>query len=161
MNPDIPLRDIHAAAVASWWPLAPLVWVLLGVVLIAVVVAGVIGFRRWRRALRKRALLLHLDALRTDFVQHRDRAQLAQNLSQWLRRLLLHKGGQPATEIAALTGERWSAHLAAPFAEDPRLLSAATQIASQPWHAQPTLEEDAVFDLAEAWVDHLSSAGYV
>lgn len=161
MNDELPLRDIHAAAIADWWPLAPLSWVLLLLLFAALTVALVAALRRWFRARRRRAMLNDLEQLRTAFGDQHSSVQLAQGLSQWLRRLLLHRGGPEAGQVAGMTGARWSGHLAGPFSDDQRLVAAAEQIASQPWQAKPTLDDVAAFDLARAWIDRLSQADHV
>ena len=57
MDPqDIPLRDIHMPNLISWWPLASGWWVLLGVVVATVTIAGAIGWWRKRHRVRRAAL---------------------------------------------------------------------------------------------------------
>jgi hypothetical protein len=52
------LRDIHQPPSPPWWPPAPGWWVVIAA---AVLVAGVLAYRAWRRRARRRALAALFD----------------------------------------------------------------------------------------------------
>ena len=95
------LRDIHLPTAIGWWPLAPLYYVVIAVVLCATVVASVWGWRRRRR-------LRYVRQAQRQFAELCDRpstAEVAAALSYLLKQLcLLHFPDEP---VAELHGERW------------------------------------------------------
>jgi hypothetical protein len=109
MDPqDIPLRDIHMPNLISWWPLASGWWVLLGVVVATVTIAGAIGWWRKRHRVR-RAALREFSGIEKNFAEHRDTHRLARDLSRLTRRTAL--AYCPGQGTAALTGAAWIDHL--------------------------------------------------
>jgi len=161
MGDSMPLRDIHAAMPAQWWPFAPLVWVLLGVALVGLIVVLVASWRRWRRRRRRQVLVDDLNRLQTHFTSHQDRPRLARELSEWMRRLLLYRSGMLHKGVAGLSGKAWRDILLAPFVDNARLSTAAAQLCEAPWQASGAFDEAAAFDLAIAWVDRLTEQGNV
>jgi hypothetical protein len=99
--PDLLLRDIHAPPAPSWWPPAPGWWWLAAGVLL---VAALMGWRRWRRLrARKRAEALFDAAVAAAPTP----AQRIAAISGLLRRAAkLHAPG-----AERLAGESWLQHL--------------------------------------------------
>ncbi|MEM1261104.1 MAG: DUF4381 domain-containing protein [Pseudomonadota bacterium] len=121
MDPQaLPLKDIHMPPAASWWPLAPLTWVLIGVVLVVACsivwqltrhgrqtryrwMAAWYARRRrsdWRRAVRQR-----LQTLRSAYAQNGNDQALLSGLSMLLRRALITEVGRQ--RAAAPIGDDW------------------------------------------------------
>jgi len=99
------LRDIHLPPEPGWWPPAP-GWWLLALLVIVLIVAVALKLRNMRRRRRRdREIMsefdLHVQRARGDS------ARLAQELSQFLRRLAIREN--PAT--AGWQGQRWLAYL--------------------------------------------------
>ena len=86
------LRDIHVPP-ASWWPPAPGWWILAVLLLLVLIllVWWLRGLGRKRRV--RRVLERELERIRHDFEQTGDRARLAAELSQLLRRAVRLRGG--------------------------------------------------------------------
>ncbi len=156
MGDQLPLRDIHAALPADWWPPSPALWLLLGLAAVLILVGLAKLIASQRRARRRRALLSDLARLSGRFETHQDELQLARELSEWLRRLVLFRGGFDQSAVAGLSGAHWAKLLAAPFAANPRLRQAASDISTAPWRAAVDWDRAAAIELATAWVDHLT-----
>lgn len=156
MNSELPLRDIHAAVAAPWWPLSPLAWSLLAVLLIALTVVLWLAAARLARRRRQQALLNDLAALRAQLNEHQDRARLLRDVSEWLRRLLRFKATEAEASATATSGDRWQQTLLAPFPDHAEHRAAANALSEQLWRASPTFQEDQIFALAADWVNHLT-----
>ena len=114
-EPPLTLRDIHLPDPLSWWPPAPGWWVVTGLLVITLGLAG--SYWRWRRSSRTRALALRaLAEMVTAHARHRNDARLARALSALLRRATLAQlpprtasgtRTAPRHEVAGLTGEAW------------------------------------------------------
>ncbi|MEM8981683.1 MAG: DUF4381 domain-containing protein [Pseudomonadota bacterium] len=121
MDPQaLPLRDIHLPPPASWWPLAPLTWLLIALLLLIVcsVIWQLTGHGRrtryrwirawysrqqqfgWRRVVRQR-----LKELRVQYRQSGDGQALVSGLSTLLRRALISQIGRH--RAAASVGDDW------------------------------------------------------
>ena len=161
MGDSLPLRDIHAALPAQWWPLSPLVLILLGVALLGLLLAMFFVWQRWRCRRRRQLLVDDLGRLQSGFENHQDRMLLARELSEWLRRLILYRSGMTRAAVAGLAGSAWRDILLGPFADNARLSTAAAQISEAPWQAQGEFDDNAAFDLALAWIDRLTEQGRV
>ncbi|WP_426702047.1 DUF4381 domain-containing protein [Rhodanobacter sp. Col0626] len=84
-GPD--LRDIHLPPDPSWWPPAS-GWWMLAALLLVIVLVGAWYWRRYRRVLRQRRLvLLELDQLASRYALDGDHAALASAMHQLLRRV--------------------------------------------------------------------------
>ena len=92
------LHDIIVPEPVSWWPLAPGVWVLLGVATVVVLVLTWRALRSWRTNAYRRAGL----ALLTD-------AGTAHDISVILKRVAL--AAFPREQVASLYGTEWIAFL--------------------------------------------------
>lgn len=92
----VSLHDIVVPQAASWWPLAPAVWVVVTLVLAVLLVAGVLLWRYQQRRKAKKAALKRLPAL-----ANADHHQLTLLLKQACIAYY------PRTRIAALSGPQW------------------------------------------------------
>ena len=63
MNPLDQLKDIKTASTVDWWPLSWGWWVLIGVVVMLIIVAGVYCWKRYRFNHTKRQAIASLMAL--------------------------------------------------------------------------------------------------
>jgi hypothetical protein len=103
-NQPLPLHDIHLPQAISWWPPAPGWWYLLGLT----VVLTVLGYAIWRwykkGALRREAVN-KLVGLEKKYKKTGNHAELAQDLSILLRRIVI--SSQNKDIAAGLTGEKW------------------------------------------------------
>ncbi|KRE85550.1 hypothetical protein ASG75_08185 [Rhodanobacter sp. Soil772] len=102
------LRDIHLPPEPSWWPPAP-GWWLLAVLALALLLAGIWWWRRYRRALRqRRQVLRELDLLAQQHQRDGDGLALASALHQLLRRV----ARQHDVQAARQRGDAWRQTLA-------------------------------------------------
>ena len=152
MNPELPLRDIHAAAAPPWWPPAPGWWVVAALVLLLLIWVGIKAVQRIRIRRHRAALLQELDALVAAHAET-DLAYL-RAVADFCKRLLLHEGAR--VDIAVASGETLAEALSGPWADDDRYRTAARSLAVDQYRSTVTgLERDAVHDLARAWVDRV------
>ncbi len=112
MNPTDPLaelRDIHLPDPVSWWPPAPGWWIAAVIVLAGTVWAIHRLIRLWRREAPRRIALRELRRIADAYAENNNTEQLAQNLSQLLRRFALARFDRHT--VAGLCGEPWRVFL--------------------------------------------------
>ncbi|MFC4258603.1 DUF4381 domain-containing protein [Marinobacter lacisalsi] len=101
------LRDIQPPPPAGFWPLAQGWWVLAALVMVTVIVAIVVGWRRYRRHAPKRAALARL--YRYSVPDHPGPDWYA-GLNRLLKEAALAR--HPAEQPAGLSGDQWVRFLA-------------------------------------------------
>lgn len=102
--PGLDLRDIHAAAEPAFWPPAPGWWLLAGLGLFVILVAGRWLVRRIRRQRYQRQLLKELDRL-GDSYSEKSVAEFLTAQSTLMRRIALQRYSRE--RVASLTGSAW------------------------------------------------------
>lgn len=149
MRPDLPpLHDIHLPAQPSWWPPAPLWWVL-GVVLLVSLALAVLRLRRALQRWRWRRLWLHeLDVIARHHAQHGELARTAAAVSQLLRRATLVIDAN----AAALSGERWLAFLARQPGGAVFAGSVGRTLLGAPWQAHAEGGAGELVDATRYWL---------
>jgi len=94
------LRDIHLPKEPSWWPLAIGWWIVIGGVMIALMIGGII-FLKWYRHPRQYALR----ELKKTYTESPNIVLLARQISILLKRIALMQ--YPRTKVATLSDEKW------------------------------------------------------
>ncbi len=94
------LNDIVLPSPVAWWPPAPGWYLLFALVLVVLLVAGVLQWRRWRNNRYRREALAELSAIRASAS-----AGQLHRLPELLKRTALSVW--PRSEVAALTGPDW------------------------------------------------------
>lgn len=107
MNPEEllkQLRGIHEPAPPSWWPLGIGWWLSLTLLLLIVVAA--IYTTRWRirSTACRRMARLQLKKLVADYEHHQRKGDLARNLAELIKRVLLARNNR--SDVASLTQSR-------------------------------------------------------
>ncbi|MGU3492774.1 DUF4381 domain-containing protein [Xanthobacteraceae bacterium A53D] len=105
-DPLLSLRDIHLPPPVSFWPPAPGWWMLLGLIVLAALIAAILEWRR-RQTLAYRALR-ELDAIAKDQTTYADARAVGAAAAVLVRRILVTRSQKDA---AVLTGEGWPAFL--------------------------------------------------
>ncbi|HFB64918.1 MAG TPA: DUF4381 domain-containing protein [Aeromonadales bacterium] len=104
MNPQqLPLRDIHLPATVDWWPLAPIWWVLLALVIVTPV--AIIQYRKWKQARFITIALNQFCSIKQHYQQHQDSSRYIKELSILLRQCVMTLASRGQT--ASVTGEKW------------------------------------------------------
>lgn len=161
MNPDaaeLPLRDIHAAATQPWWPPAPGWWLLA---LIGLVIAFWVTRRLWRRYQSwrlRQALKLEFEGILSHYESSRDAWRMLSDTATFLRRLLVHIGGQGAQ--AGVVGEEWANHLSTVAPGDTQIHQLCRDLANKAY-GQTVEEVDSkgLSHLANCWIDRCVPQG--
>lgn len=150
MTPDLSqLRDIHLPPPVSWWPPAP-VWWLIPVICLFVCAAVYLLYRRRKLDQWRRSALLELARLR-----HQPSHLAVSALSVLLRRVAISRFSPQ--DVASLSGEQWLAFLdktggAGFMSAQGRLLVVAPYV--QEMHIAPA-EMEKLFMLCERWISQL------
>lgn len=108
MNPQLPnastLRDIHLPDAVSWWPPAIGWWLLGGIILLVIFFTP--RFIRYLtfKPLNK-VIANAYQTIITEYQHHNDSTRLVQDLSKFLRQIVMTYAGRESS--AQLTGEQW------------------------------------------------------
>lgn len=105
------LADIWIPAPVPWTPQTSGWAVLGGIILVAIVWAGVGGIRTYHAARYRREALTELDAIEMRLLIDRDAGAALASIPELLKRVTL--GAWPRVEVAALSGTQWVAFLTA------------------------------------------------
>lgn len=140
------LRDIHPPADPALWPPAPGWWVALGLILAALVLVGQRLWRAHRVRTRRRRILAELAGLGTST----QGAELAAGVSALLKRIALTRFDR--SEVAPLTGAAWLDFLDRHGGEGGFAKGPGQVLADGPYAPTPSVETQALLDLAGAWV---------
>ncbi|HMM75831.1 MAG TPA: DUF4381 family protein [Gammaproteobacteria bacterium] len=142
---QLPLRDIHLPPPPSWWPPAP-GWWLLGLLLVGLPAALLLGRHLRRRGALRRRALGELASLRA---RGGPPGLVAAEAALLLRRVSLAL--DPARRHVAATGSAWLARVRsiAPGFEDAAL---AELLLRAPYAAQTELDASALLAALERWI---------
>jgi hypothetical protein len=109
------LADIHLPATVSWWPPAPVWWLVAALVVAALAYAGLLLFRRWQQGERLKLAVSEIRTALANWQQANavDAGQAGLALlyacNSTLKRVaLVH---YPDTDVASLHGRAWLAFL--------------------------------------------------
>jgi hypothetical protein len=149
MNPEtLPLRAIHLPETVNWWPVAPVWWVLLAVVIITPFV--IIQYRKWKAARFITIALKQLSAIENNFNQHQDSCRLLKDLSIFLRQCVMTL--QTREDTASITGEAWL-QLLDRLGETKEFTQGKGKVLlTAPYQNQPVANVEAIQKLVEDWV---------
>ena len=99
------LRDIVEPASIPWWPPAPGVWLLLGLVAMWLAAGLVLWWVHWRRQAYRRAGLQELRGIAARLGHAPERAAALVDLAALLKRVALVAYARE--HVAALSGDAW------------------------------------------------------
>lgn len=106
-NPDLlaQLKDIHLPKAIGWWPLAPIWYVLIALVLILIFFFAYRLFKKQKYALAKKRALLLLRRYQDLYEKEHNVALASAQISEILRRVALVY--YPRSQVASLYGKDW------------------------------------------------------
>jgi len=148
------LHDIHVPATPALWPPAPGWWLLAGITVVVVLVAGLWLLRRRRLARFRRRVLQDLEQL-SDQQGRTGRATLSARVSELLKRVALARYSR--SEVAALSGRAWLAFLdrtggGGKFEHGPGQVLASGPYAPDCDPGTPSEDSQALIALSKSWV---------
>ena len=152
MSPDplAALRPLHLPEAVSWWPPAPLWWVLATLTLLAIGLALRAVLHRRRRNHYRRAARRELaDALRA-FRATGEGAILLARASSILRRAALCR--YPRPRVAPLQGKEWLVFLNSTGRMTGFTEGAGSALGEEVYAASPSFEAEALTRLCEDWL---------
>ena len=154
MNPEsIPIRDIHAASEAPWWPLAWGWWLLIAALVLVMLVLLVRMVRRWRLHRYRQQVMSEIEGR----LARAGDTEYWSEANQCFKRLLVHVGNRK--EAASLSGAEWAEVLASPDPE--KWGDVARDIAAEAYKsASSTPDREAIIDLLRVWADRSVEAGH-
>lgn len=146
-SPGPRLRDIHLPPEPSWWPPAPGWWVL-AVLLLALSLAGIWWWRRWRRKSHwRREVLGELERIVQQHRRDDDAAALASSLHQLLRRM----ARQHEPQAVRQRGDAWRQTLAR-VPVDTATLQRLLALEQQIYRPQATFDHAASVVAVRTWL---------
>ena len=157
-DPLSALADIHLPAEVSWWPPAPLWWLVAALVLAAIGYGCHLLFLRWQNRQRLRMALQEIRHAHTEWQQSQASNQdaglaLLHACNSTLKRVaLVH---YPDTDVAALHGRKWLAFLdhsgrCTDFADGPARILADGSYRRH--YAADTSTAEALVQACERWI---------
>jgi len=149
MNPEaLPLRGIHLPESVNWWPIAPIWWVLLAIVII--IPFAIVQYRKWRAARFITIALKQLAAIENNYQQHQDSSRLVKDFSIFLRQCVMTL--QRRGDTASITGEDWLQLLDRLGKTEKFTQGEGRVMLTAPYQNQPISNVEAIQKLVENWV---------
>jgi len=151
---DLPLRDIHLPDSVSWWPPAPGWWLVLIVMLaLGALLRWLVNRRRNQSESVAVQVQQELRRIRTEFAQHHDKARLARELSELLRRVCISLFPRQAT--ASLTGQAWLAFLDSQMDSTHFSLDDGKVLIEAPYRNEVEFDDEKLMQLVEQWLQRV------
>ena len=149
-DPLAQLRDIHAAAPASWWPPAPGWWILFALLLVVLVLLGRYAYKRHRIRQRRRQMLGWIDTL-NNLVDplEQPQAYLA-GLNRVFKVVALK--AFPDENCATLSGSEWVSFLSGKLGKNIQA-EPLQALASGPFNPRPEFDAAAICELGRHWIN--------
>lgn len=150
MNPDplAQLRDIHAAAGASWWPPAPGWWMLFLLVLLVLIFVGRYLKARSKVKQRRQKMLGWIDHLNV-LIDPLEQPQAYLSGMNRVFKVVALKAF-PSENCAALSGAAWVAFLREKLEGQTEPLQV---LASGPFDPRPQFDAAALNELGRDWIN--------
>jgi len=144
---SLDLRDIHAAAVPEFWPLAPGWWLLTMLVLVLLIVSSWWLIKIWRQRRHEARILCELDTLTEN-----SPADAATQISTLLRRVALMRFKR--IDVASLSGNDWLGFLDDTGGNGEFINGAGRELATVPYSVPGNYESnnEALLSLARQWI---------
>lgn len=144
------LRDIHLPDPVGIWPLAPGWYLLAVILLLLVMVASYVVYRRYRRGLAKRQALLLLHDYERQYAAGTDAAVISAQISELLRRVALVY--YPRARVAGLNGLSWIGFLNE-TSDNINFNEISGLILDLPYQSKPSgTDLKPLFSSAKAWI---------
>ncbi|MDO3382204.1 DUF4381 domain-containing protein [Gilvimarinus algae] len=149
MNPSNPLanlRDIHTPEAIGWWPMAPLWWLLIALLMLSLAALLYLWLRRRQRNRYRALAKSELGTL----ASIEDNKALARAINDLLKRTAIHAYG---ADCATLYGERWLRFLDASldggqaFSQGP-----GSALGMNSYRPRPDIERQALLELTQRWL---------
>lgn len=149
MNPDPleQLRDIHAAADASWWPPAPGWWMLFLLLLLTVIFVGRFIVARRKVQRRRQQMLGWIDHLNVWVDPLAQPQAYLSGMNRVFKAVALK--AFPAENCAALSGIAWVTFLRQKLEGQTESLQV---LATGPFDPKPEFDADAISELGRDWI---------
>lgn len=152
MNATDQLRDIHLPDAVNWWPPAIGWWILL-LLLIALLFLLVqffkyIKHRRQKTPVNLRAMFRNeLALIKQEYKGHGDHRVLAQQVSEFLRRIIINENPTLASIAAGQTGDAWLQTLDKHFNTGDLFITSAHMITEAPYNPNLYFNADELLEL--------------
>jgi hypothetical protein len=153
MTPDLnQLRDIHLPEPVSWWPLAPIWWILLSFLILIIIIAW-FWYRRHKNNQWRRFAQAELTRLKKMPAQ-----PAVRELSILLRRIAISHFSRE--EVARLNGEKWLVFLDGKTSGETDFQSGIGRLLIEaPFAPEAHISQEKMsqlFTLCENWIRHLT-----
>ena len=148
-DPLAALKDIHAPAPISWWPLAPGWYLLIFFILVLVLLLAVRLYKKHKHALAKKQALVLLAQYQEGYEQERDAPKTCAQISELVRRVALVY--YPRVAVASLHGEAWLQFLNA-TSKGIEFDSVRTLLLDVPFKKEEAMDLLPLFEKVNHWI---------
>ena len=148
------LRDIHIPEPVSIWPLAPIWWIILLLVLASIIYS--LGKKAQQRLRYTDVALEALNEIRKQHRQHQSNAKTCAALSKLVRQIAL--ATDERADVANITGQAWLSYL-----DDMGKTTEFTEgigrtLLTSPYQKSPSVDVSKLFKFIRRWIKQTEKA---
>lgn len=143
------LKDIHLPSPISWWPLAPVWYLLITFSIFSLIIFIYYLHKKYTHTLAKKQALILLKQYQKNYETNPHVPLTSAQISELLRRVAL--AYYPREQVASLYGEEWVTFLNQ-TAKGVDFYSLKSLLLEAPFKAEEVMNLKPLFDAAQLWI---------